>query len=1522
MLRWLLLGAALCGLPLTQAGCGLTATVVGIVVGTQDSDDDDPIDNPPTGTVETPSGQVNDVIPIAFTLIDIESSLCSVDVHWSTDGGATYAAASATGASGIDGHSGTTGLASSPAGTRHTFYWNSFLDLGTLGLASNYTNVRVRLVVRQADGTGATLETGTIEVVNRYTATVAGGQSAGDLTGIVTPCGLVRRPNGNLLVADLFGQKVVEIDGITGVQTVVAGTGSQGYNGDNQLATQAELSYPSDVAIDAAGNVYIADTGNAAIRRVDAATNYITTVVGGVGWGFNGDNQLATQATLAGPEGISVDASGNLWIADTQNHRVRFVNRGTSSITFTYWNQVLASSYTITCGAGHIVTLAGGGNSATGEDVMPAHPSLAIGVAHLNTPRDVVPIEFAFISPPILLGFTIAESGRDRIRTVSLATGGGDPVNGTAGKQFYGTQVRNGSIRTTVGGGIPLGGGVGDGGQPTQAILRTPYKIHTYYNVLLWIADSGNNRVRLALGGAAGAGAITTLAGTGAFGYSGDGRFAYLATLSSPLGVIADPSFNTIIADTLANRVRMINPQSWSDVFAIGTNNVIGVGGTGTAIRYNGTNFSYPSVGDPQILTGVGASGPSDVVVVGDGGLIRRWSGTAWNAESSGTTVPLLGVWARSATDQMAVGTNGTILRYASGTWSPMTSGTTAQLNDVVQFSGTDARACGSGGLVLRMTGTTWASETTGVTADLDGLAGSATDCWAVGDAGTMIHFKGGSWQDLTGALATAASAATVTVQDLNGVFATGANTCVAVGNNGFIVICDHSGAVPSFTFPKNVTTDDLHGVHGTSSSDVYVVGANDLVLHFNGTGWSQFVLNSSVAYAGATVPAQMIDSLTQPPATPATFISEPTDVELDAAGDLFFSNANTHQIYQLDHVTRDLTVVAGTGAAGYAGDGGPAGPNGALVSVDLNGVWGATASDVWAVGEGGVLLRYNGTSWSVYRAPVEGAAALNDIHGVSGTDAWAVGDGGTLLHWNGTSWTSFTAPSGQDLRGVFAVSSTDVFAVGTKGTIHHWNGTTWTQQAGGATSSNGGPIRDFWDVWGASSTDVWAVGDGSVAATQGPIWNYNGSTWSRVAPPTSPGASVGLRSVFGFGASDVYAVGEGGAIYHWAGSAWAAESGLGSVPNLNAVFGRSGSDLFTGGEFGMFGAGSGGDNWSSGTAANDTIASSITHRAGVAFAGGAAFLVGSAGTVYQQSAAAGAWTLQLGQGQMEAPAGLALYEPNGAGMNPKILFVADSGNDVVRAVNLGTTAYTLFASAAPANRITIQPGAIATVAGGGAALGDNGIATAAQLVFPQDVSVDPQTGDLYVADSGQDRVRLVNAGTGVITTYAGNGSYGFGGDGSAATAAQVAFPVGVTLHRINSTTIELFIADRDNHVIRRVDNGGTITTVAGSGGNGGFNTDGLAATSTLLNEPSKLIVVGTDWYIADTENARVRKVDTTSGNVVSTVLGTGQFGYEGDPKPGVNATVNGPRGMVYDAASDTLYVADAFNDRVRRFRP
>jgi len=221
--------------------------------------------------------------------------------------------------------------------------------------------------------------------------------------------------------------------------------------------------------------------------------------------------------------------------------------------------------------------------------------------------------------------------------------------------------------------------------------------------------------------------------------------------------------------------------------------------------------------------------------------------------------------------------------------------------------------------------------------------------------------------------------------------------------------------------------------------------------------------------------------------------------------------------------------------------------------------------------------------------------------------------------------------------------------------------------------------------------------------------------------------------------------------------------------------------------------------------------------------------------------------------------------------------------------------------------------GEIYTVAGGNYGdLGDGGLAVDAELSNLSAVAVDGN-GNLYIADTGNNKIRKVDAVTKQISTVAGSGGYDYSGDGGSALSAQLRSPSGVAV----DDTGHVYIADKYNNRIRKVDTSGKISTIAGTGGND-YSGDNGPAVEAELSNPGGVAVDGNgNLYIADTGNSRIRKI--AADGTITTVAGVSDYGtYSGDGGPAVDADLNGPSALAIDSAGN-LYIADTENSRIRK---
>ena len=410
-------------------------------------------------------------------------------------------------------------------------------------------------------GGGGGFSVSTTTVPSGIISTVAGSgtQSYSGEGAVATsaalnlPFGVTVDSSGNFYIADYSNNRVRLVPKATGTYFgtpmtagniyTIAGNGASGSSGDGTSATSAELNSPLALAIDSVGNVYIADEGNQKIRvlaktsgtffGVSMTPGNIYTVAGTGANTYSGDTGPALNATISGPSGLGFDSSGNLYIGDQGNNRIRVVAKTTG----TYFGASMT--------AGNIYTVAGnvtgGGFSGDGA---------AATSAALSHPYAV-----AFDS---LGNLYFADSMNNRIRVVANVTG-----------THFGVTMTAGNIYTITGTGA--GGGMGsysgDGGPATSAALYSPNGLAFDSSGNLYIGDQQNNRVR-AIANSTGtyfgvsmvAGNIYTVSGTGTSGFSGDGALATSAKLATPSGLAIDSSGYLYIGDAGNERVRSVTP--------------------------------------------------------------------------------------------------------------------------------------------------------------------------------------------------------------------------------------------------------------------------------------------------------------------------------------------------------------------------------------------------------------------------------------------------------------------------------------------------------------------------------------------------------------------------------------------------------------------------------------------------------------------------------------------------------------------------------------------------------------------------------------------------------------------------------------------------------------------------------------------------------------------------------------------------------------------------------------------------
>jgi len=213
-------------------------------------------------------------------------------------------------------------------------------------------------------------------------------------------------------------------------------------------------------------------------------------------------------------------------------------------------------------------------------------------------------------------------------------------------------------------------------------------------------------------------------------------------------------------------------------------------------------------------------------------------------------------------------------------------------------------------------------------------------------------------------------------------------------------------------------------------------------------------------------------------------------------------------------------------------------------VTSTLRSVWGSSGSNVFAVGDSGKIIRYDGNTWTEIQNL---ASELRGVYVHSETCVFVVGYGGKIFRYNGTQWDTMNSNITDNLRDVWGSSETDVFAVGDSGTILRYDGTGWTA----TISSDEKPY--LWGVWGSSGDNVFAVGN------DGAVFRYNGIAWSE----TASSVSKHLKAIWGSSKTDIFAVGDGGTLIHNDGSKWTAMNGLADFGSLTGISGTSENDVY-----------------------------------------------------------------------------------------------------------------------------------------------------------------------------------------------------------------------------------------------------------------------------------------------------------------------------------------------------------------------
>jgi uncharacterized protein (TIGR03437 family) len=698
-----------------------------------------------------------------------------------------------------------------------------------------------------------------LTLVGNGLGTASGDGELATLAQIGLPSSVTFDLQGNLYIADTLNDRIRKVNASDGKISTVAGGAGNGYAGDGGPATAARLNCPTGVNVDAQGNLYIADRDNHRIRRVAAADGLITTFAGTGTAGFSGDNSEAVNARLNQPTNTVFDTQGNLFIADSLNHRIRKVATD-----------------------GKITTVAGiGTNGAAGDD----GPATS---AQLN-----LPVGLALDAQSNLY---IADTNNSKLRRVSAETG---------------------TITTVAGTGTR--GSTGDGGPARAAQLAWPEGVWVDAQNTIIIADTFNDRVRRIN---ASDGRISTIAGNGLTGYTGDGTSATSTRMFCPTSVVTDMAGRLYIADRENNRIRVVQPVPTGDL----TPPVV----TLTAPT---TGTTLTTTASPLMLAGTAqdANGIVQVRWQNDRGFAGTAAGTnVWTVAS----VPLLIGLNNVTVTAFDLGGNSTSVTLAV-TFNP------AQVVVTVAGNGT-VGSLGDGGAAVAAQ----LRQPIGVAVDGQGNLYVA-DTYnhrvrKVSPSGVITPFAGNGILGSSGdnGLATAASlnepisvladsAGNVYIGDYRNhrvrkVTPDGQITTIA-GTGEFGDKGDGGPATQAeITFPIGLALDaqgNLFIAEDWSPSE----GGNNRVRKVNASDGkiSTVAGNGEVGFGGDGGPA-----------TQARFLF-PTGLAVDRQGNLYIADYGNARIRRVNASDGVINTIAGTGTDGYNGDNIPAN------TAQLNGPWG-----------------------------------------------------------------------------------------------------------------------------------------------------------------------------------------------------------------------------------------------------------------------------------------------------------------------------------------------------------------------------------------------------------------------------------------------------------------------------------------------------------------------------------------------------------------------------------------------------
>jgi gliding motility-associated-like protein len=1372
--------------------------------------------------------------------------------------------------------------------------------------------------------------------------TFAGSGVAGYADGTGTsasfyqPTGVAADASGNLFVAD-FGYGTIRKITSAGIVTTLAGNGSPGLV--NGTGAAASFDHPYGIVVDGAGNLYVTDDGNAAIRKITPA-GVVTTFAGGAS-GFS--DGAGAAAKFWAPTGITIDALGNLFVSDYNNNAVRKITpAGIVTTIGSNFNSVIS----VTTDRSGTLYIADPSNNqirkivVTGYSVNPALPA---GL-NFDSATGIVTGTPTMITEPANYMFTAYNAGGSSSATVGIevkapvAPVAPKPIIAYETPQTFVVGVQLDTIRpVNTGGAIPantyanvtaFAGNTTAGsnnGTGAAASFNGAYALTKDVYGNIYVADTFNQLIRKITP----AGVVTTFAGNGVAGFANGTGTA--ASFNNPIGVAADASGNIYVADQQNNQIRKITP--FGVVSTLAGNTTPGTSnGTGAAARFSGPlGVATDAAGNVYV-----ADSQNNLIrKVTPAGVVTTLAGSGFSGAVNGT-----GTAASFSNPTSLVVTDAGVIFVADQQNNIIRKVTTAGV--VTTFAGSGATGSTNG------TGTAASFNAPyGITADPAGniyvADYSSHLVRRITPGGAVTTLAGSGSLGVTNAVGTLAS-----FQYPLGITFDGTAGLVVTDNgNHLIRKIAISGYKISPSLPAGMnfsaTTGAISGTPTATSSQV-----NYTVTAYNSSGAATATIAiavnaappapvpTTIAYAGpqsyteGTAISALLPTVTgmgfATPGEPAIGLAAGSGSAGSANGtgtaasfdvgdagaiaafgvSAYVADANNNLIRK---VTSGgvVTTLAGNGQPGFANGTGTAAsfnlPDG--IAADASGnvyVSDANNNVIRKITSAGVVTTFAGSGVAGLTDGTGAAAQFDHPRGLvlDGTGNLFVMDGNGAVRKITTAGvvTTIIANAGLNNSRYIAVNynADIIYLSGPDNYIKEvsiyggvdvlaGNGTAGFVNGTGQAARFNNPAG----IWADVLSNKLYVTDKSnhmirlVDMNSGAVSTYAGDEVSGSVNGALP--NVRFVSPLGIIKGD----------FHYVGTVFILDQGNNTVKQIGASGYNISPNLPTGLVL----------NTATGAISGTPTAVSGPVTYTVQNFGGDGFVRGTVNIAVANPANATSPNIYtvagIGAaiGATEGPATSVAFKTPYAMARDRAgnLYVLTTGDHRLVKINAITKNVTIIAGTGTAGYS-----------------GDGGPAASAQLNLNLPAITVDGSGNVYISDDNNNRIRRIDAATNVITTVAGTGLSGYSGDGGLATAAKIYSPSGIAFDANNN----LYFSDMYNGRIRRIDAvTKNISTVAGGGTVLGAVNNVLPGSVNLGFVERILFDNAGNLYIADENDFVVHKLNAAT-NRITTIAGSGTFGYSGDGGAATSAAFKGVMGMAIDN-SGNLYLADQSTSVIRK---